>query len=385
MSQHYTDGVNTIEAIDFAVLSRKIVIDRSAVKDEINGIDSAELYDGMRAKKGGLLDERFGVVNNNGRCDTCGQQALTCPGHFGHIALAEPVFHIDLLRFLQKVLSMICLRCAKLRVNKTEKELSDMLKSNKTAKQRFAEIRNLTKNINYCQRPGVGCGTPAPKIKLVPKKTNTVELVAKTDMKHIASDESGSAVESRKEITQILTPHICRIILRNISDTDARIMGFEPSVYRPEDLIITDLPVPPVQVRPSIKMDIALSSTQEDQLTHKLAEIVKVNVRIRKYKDSNNEQYVKSISEHSHLLQINLATYINNETNLVPKQDHKSLVPTKSLAGRMKSKEGRIRGNLMGERLPETDGCVCSWGITIHGKHCKYPLARVYNHLVTCL
>lgn len=383
MSQYYTDGVNTIEAIDFAVLSRKIVIDRSAVKDEINGIDSAELYDGMRAKKGGLLDERFGVVNNNGRCDTCGQQALTCPGHFGHIVLAEPVFHIDLLRFLQKVLSMVCLRCANLRVNKTEKELSDMLKSNKTAKQRFAEIRNLTKNINYCQR----CGTPTPKIKLVPKKTNTVELVAKTDMKHITSDESSSAVESRKEITQILTPHICRFILRSISDTDARIMGFEPSVYRPEDLIITDLPVPPVQVRPSIKMDIALSSTQEDQLTHKLAEIVKVNVRIRKYKDSNNEQYVKSISEHSHLLQINLATYINNETNLVPKQDHKSLVPTKSLAGRMKSKEGRIRGNLMGEDL------FCPKQVAAHkvgikslwGKQCKYPLARAYNYLVTCL
>lgn len=63
-------------------------------------------------------------------------------------------------------------------------------------------------------------------------------------------------------------------ILKGISDEDCRAMGLSPRFGRPEWMIWTELPVPPPPVRPGIQMN----NTQraEDDLTHKLADIVKV-------------------------------------------------------------------------------------------------------------
>ena len=189
MSQFYTYTVNQIDRIDFTLSTNKETRDRSVTKLDPNGIDSADPYDGMRPKRGGLIDARLGVINNHSKCDTCNLPALECPGHFGHIELAEPVFHVGLIKYLQKIFNCICLRCARLRANKTEKELVDMLKKNKLPKQRFAEIRNLTKTVTYCYRAGNGCGTPSPKIKITPRRPGIVEIIAQTDIKHLASDK----------------------------------------------------------------------------------------------------------------------------------------------------------------------------------------------------
>ena len=77
-----------------------------------------------------------------------------------------------------------------------------------------------------------------------------------------------------------MTPEICYDILRNISDTDCMIMGLDPKKSRPENMIHKIFPVSPVAIRPSAKVDFLESSTKEDDLTHKLADIVKANVRI---------------------------------------------------------------------------------------------------------
>ena len=47
-----------------------------------------------RAKVGGLMDPRMGTIDRNFKCQTCGEGMSECPGHFGHIELARPVFHI---------------------------------------------------------------------------------------------------------------------------------------------------------------------------------------------------------------------------------------------------------------------------------------------------
>ncbi len=86
---YYTEAVKTIKSIVFTVISNKEVYQRSAVKSDANGIDSPELYDGMRPKKGGLVDARMGVIDNYSTCDTCNLTSINCPGHFGHIELAE--------------------------------------------------------------------------------------------------------------------------------------------------------------------------------------------------------------------------------------------------------------------------------------------------------
>ena len=43
-------------------------------------------------------------------------------------------------------------------------------------------------------------------------------------------------------------------VLRNISDEDCIVLGMNPKFCRPEWLIVTVLPVPPLSVRPSVVM-----------------------------------------------------------------------------------------------------------------------------------
>lgn len=40
------------------------------------------------------MDPRLGTIDRNFKCQTCGEGMSECPGHFGHIELARPVFHI---------------------------------------------------------------------------------------------------------------------------------------------------------------------------------------------------------------------------------------------------------------------------------------------------
>ena len=43
-------------------------------------------------------------------------------------------------------------------------------------------------------------------------------------------------------------------------------MGFDPKMYRPEQLLLTNFPVPPVAIRPSLRADFLASLTYEDCL-----------------------------------------------------------------------------------------------------------------------
>lgn len=53
-----------------------------------------------KAKTGGLMDPRMGTIDRNFKCQTCGEGMSECPGHFGHIELARPVFHPGALPLL---------------------------------------------------------------------------------------------------------------------------------------------------------------------------------------------------------------------------------------------------------------------------------------------
>ena len=90
------EKVGEIESIKFGLLSQDEILNMSVFKeDNINGLDIPESYENGEPKKGGLDDRRMGVISHNDRCDTCGEDIHTCPGHFGHIMLSYPVYHIQ--------------------------------------------------------------------------------------------------------------------------------------------------------------------------------------------------------------------------------------------------------------------------------------------------
>lgn len=345
------DNIESIVRIDFEVWSN-VNIERTSAISDVNGITVAETSFNGEIVHNGVLDKRLGVTNRNQECDTCGETPLKCPGHFGHIKLVEPVFHMGYLPYIKNILSCICIRCHKLLVHKNEVELASMLK-NKQGKQRFSEIRSITKNVSHCQR--IGCGVPAHKIS-IDKKNGNVFILAEAIRRTSDADETDFS--KKKKAPQSLTPQLCYHILRDISNEDCATMGFDPKKSRPEDMIIVNFPVPPVQVRPSIKLEILSSSSNEDDLTHKLIDIVKSNENLKNAKGDGTLIKTVSACDDFMLLQIHVATYFDNEIIGIPKSCQKSKVTTKSLSQRLKGKEGRVRGNLMGKRVDQTGRTV---------------------------
>ena len=112
-------------------------------------------------------------------------------------------------------------------------------------------------------------------------------------------------------------------------------------------MIITVMPVCPPPVRPSIMMD--AFSRGEDDLTYKLADIIKYNATLRKYELSGSPPHI--IQEFSALVQFHIATFMNNEIPGQPQATQRGGRPIKSIRQRLRGKEGRIRGNLMGKRV----------------------------------
>lgn len=346
----YDGDTKGITAVDYTILGNEEIRSISALGGDTPGIEIADLYDNMEPKRDGLIDPRLGTTTDAVNCGTCGLDRKNCNGHFGHIELEAHGFNMGYINFVKKVLSCVCLKCSKLLLHKNEKVIADILNIKKQ-RARLNEVRNVTKNVTYCQKSNYGCGTPVSKIKIEIKKSSlTIKIISETSLTNL-TEADGANPDGKKKIRQNITPDLCYDILSGISDTDCRILGFDPKKSRPEDMIHKAFPVPPVQVRPSAKVDFLGSATMEDDLTQKLGDIVKANARIKKYKESlDDDDDDEHGEDHAQLLQYHIATYYNNDNLAILKSEQKGK-PIKSLSSRLKTKEGRIRGNLMGKRV----------------------------------
>ena len=343
-----TEEIVNINKIQFCVFGNDEVKRYSVVNKDPYGINIPETYDSHEPKRGGLLDSRMGTTDYQLNCATCGLNSYDCPGHFGHTELAEPVFHYGFIDHVKNILSCVCIRCSKLLIYKNEREMNDILK-NRVGKARFDEIKRLTGSITYCQNPDYSCGAPIPNIRVIESE---IQIIAETK---VDEGEEGTVVSNtgKQKIQEILRAEDCYNILKNISDVDCRIMGFDPKINRPENLVILSFPIPPVAIRPSIKRDTIASKTYEDSMTDKLVDVIKSNTRLRVNKEKSailNEEFKYNDSHHK-VLQYHVATYFNNETSMLQKSEQKTGGRLyKSVSERLKGKQGRIRGNLLGKR-----------------------------------
>lgn len=343
----YYDGNNIrqVDHIKFEKWGNEEINNYTALTTNTDGIVIPELYQDLEPKKDGLLDPRLGPVDHHAPCATCLLSSKNCPGHFGHIRLAEAVYHMGYLPYVKRVLSCVCLKCSKLLVNKNTNNMKYIAQT-KIGKSRLLAIVEATKNATYCSKQNNGCGTPVSKIRIEQKKSvGTVYIIVESNIVQASGEGNEQVGYSKKKITQIFSPEEVYRILDNISDEDCRILGFDPIHNHPKDMIHKIFPVPPVAIRPSIRADYLASSSGEDDLTRKLADIVKANSRVMKDKETENG----NIGENKTLVQYHIGAYYDNESMGTLRSEHKGR-PTKSLSERLKSKEGRIRSNLMGRR-----------------------------------
>ena len=183
-----------------------------------------------------------------------------------------------------------------------------------------------------------GCGNIQPEIRREGLKLTGTWKPQK-------GDEETDAQPEKKPIT----PQMALNIFRHISNEDIRLMGLSNDYARPEWMIITVLPVPPPPVRPSISVDGGGGMRGEDDLTYKLGDIIRANGNVRRCETEGSPAHV--VMEFEQLLQFHVATYMDNDIAGQPQALQKSGRPVKSIRARLKGKEGRLRGNLMGKRV----------------------------------
>ncbi|MEK6917627.1 MAG: DNA-directed RNA polymerase subunit A' [Nanoarchaeota archaeon] len=299
-------------------------------------IVTPELYDiDGYPVDGGLMDLRLGAIDPGVRCRTCGGRIKECLGHPGSIDLARSVIHLNYVPLIEMGLRCFCRACGKLMLE--EKDLTKYPPS-----QRVKRAKDV-KKCPYCQ-------TANEKVKL--EKPTTFYKG-----------------KSRMFPTEI------REILSNIPDAELRKIGVEPSSCRPEWGVLTGLLVPPVTVRPSIILETGERS--EDDLTHKLSDIIRANQRLWENLNAGAPEVI--IEDLWDLLQFHITTFFDNTVARIPPARHRSGQPLKTISERIKGKEGRIRKNLAGKRVNYSGRTVISPdpSIQINEVGIPYEIARV--------
>lgn len=341
-----------VKRVQFGILSPDEIRRMSVTTN--GGIKYPEVYENGRPKQGGLMDPRQGCIDRLTRCTTCAGNMTDCPGHFGHMELAKPVYHVGFITKTMKVLRCVCFYCSKLLFNASHPKVREIVtKAKGQPRKRLLHIYNLCKGKMICEggdevdigpkddpqqqkaKKGTGhggCGHYQPKIKRM-----GLELIA--EWKHVNEDSQEKKI--------ILTAERVHEIFKHISDEECYLLGMDPKFARPDWMIMTVLPVPPLCVRPAVVMHGA--ARNQDDLTHKLADIIKANNEL--IRNEQNGAAAHIIQENIRMLQFHVATLTDNDMPGLPKALQKSGRPLKAIKARLKGKEGRIRGNLMGKRV----------------------------------
>ena len=378
--------------IDFGLMDPETYRDMSATK-----VITADTYDddGYPIDMG-LMDPRLGVIDPGLECRTCGSHSGSCNGHFGHIELAAPVIHVGFTKLIRRLLRSTCRECGKLALDEVQrdefrdryeraKELGDdehdvlkaAVRQARKAKtcpfcgEPQADIKH-EKPTTYYEVQDVLSGDYSEQIAAAMQPdeeaddpgTSPQELAEETDISldrinEIMAGEFRPRKEDRRAIEKALDvdlteedmnklmPSDIRDWFEDIPDEDLEVLGIDSQDSRPEWMILTVLPVPPVTTRPSITLDNGQRS--EDDLTHKLVDIIRINQRFMENREAGAPQLI--IEDLWELLQYHVTTFVDNEISGTPPARHRSGRPLKTLSQRLKGKEGRFRGSLSGKRV----------------------------------
>jgi DNA-directed RNA polymerase II subunit RPB1 len=335
---------------------------------------------------GGVNDPRMGDMGFQTRCKTCdcnyggnGGNMDDCPGHFGHIELCMPVYHCGFIDEVCKILKCVCFHCYRLLID--EKNFKDRrVMTINDPETRLNAIHMCCRDKKKCMTANVsdsqglldavgvglseltiegeggmniggedgengntgekseiqvsGCGGLMPRFS---RKGMSIEVEYPDDMDYIPGNGDKKQKLSARQAYEIL---------RNITDEDVKKLGLDPKWARPEWLLVSVLPVPPPHVRPSVQEG---DTPSEDDLTHVIINIVKANVTLENSISKGDAPHL--IEEYEQYLQHKVTSFFDNERSDSPSDTQRTGRALKTLRARLRGKEGRIRGNLMGKRV----------------------------------
>ncbi|KAK4159323.1 DNA-directed RNA polymerase III subunit RPC1 [Cladorrhinum sp. PSN259] len=360
------------KALQFGIPSHQNIVDQGVIE-----VSDPLLYDvenGRRPFPHGPLDPRLGTskTDRESKCSTCNQGLNECPGHFGHVRLPLPVFHIGYLKYIQATLQNICKDCAKILL--TEDERRHFLKQLRRPGIDNLKRTSLLKSINETCRKVKIC-YHCQSVQGTIRKLGVMKLVHD---KYVAFNKStaikkdppvskvafDSSFKAAKKFTPELEKHSRRAmddlnplrvlnLFQKISTTDCELLGLNPTEGRPEMFLWQYVPAPPICLRPSVAQD---NASNEDDITSKLAEIILYAGVLRQ--SLKKGVSLSSVMEMWDYLQLQVGMYVNSDVPGLYQPGFGK--PIRGFCQRLKGKQGRFRGNLSGKRVDFSGRTVIS-------------------------
>lgn len=331
--------VTTIKSTQFSLLSPEDIIKQSVALIDVHYGKQKDITTNT------IKDPRLNANRTRVNAVSKLEQKYD-PGNFGHLPLAKPVFHPIMFDYTRRILNSVCCKCSNLRFKSIDEKKTYTEFYNKPGipnRKKYEDITNiLSRNLSQC----IVCMATLPKIGEM-SKTQATEYV----LGIVAKYPKSTGKDSGKEDVP-MNAEVCYNILKNITNEDAALLGFNYLYSRPENMIITVLPIPSEVIRPPVVVDSGMTS--EDDLTHAFNEIIKFNnlLRIHLEKTSkNSESDQKIVLLMWATLQLHVACMIDNDSNKYAPSKNRTGRVLKTIRKRHKGKGGRIRLNLMGKRV----------------------------------
>ncbi|PSR95151.1 DNA-directed RNA polymerase III subunit 1 like [Actinidia chinensis var. chinensis] len=353
-------GPRKIKSIRFSMLSESDIYKAAEVQ-----VFKGVYYD-MTKKPipNGLLDPRMGPPNKFGTCATCHGTFAECPGHYGYLTLALPVYNVGYLNTIVDILKCICKSCS--RVLLPEKERVEWLK-----KMRNQKIEPLKKNeilkriVKRCNsmassRKAVKCLRCGYINGMVKKATGSLGVIHdRSKIIDNSLEECRAAISHTKEfkasinVANILNPDRVLSLFKKMLDEDCELLYLSD---RSENLVLRNIAVPPLAIRPSVFVDGGAQSNESD-ITERLKRIIQINAILQQElsEASSSSRSLVGWAD----LQMEVAQYINSDVR-GGSQNMQVSKPLSGFVQRLKGKQGRFRGNLSGKRVEYTGRTVIS-------------------------
>lgn len=366
-----------ISELQFGVLSHQDIVRQSVVEvSDRNVYDLGSVPGAPRTlTSNGPMDPHLGTSDKSGTCKQCQLRLADCNGHFGHVKLALPAFHIGYFKKMIEVLQITCKDCSRLLLdeNAKRKHLKAVRNPNLDSLRKEGICRKIsdeakkTKICPYCHSiNGAVRKVPNHPIKVIHIKYHAF---ATSNAKSKVKPDSMVAWEKSFEEAKLASPDVEKHFKRAVEDmsplralnifqrmpsTDVELLGMDPHKGRPETFIWQYIPAPPVAIRPSVSQE---ATSTEDDITNKLGDIVHINQLLSAALKSG--QPVGKITDMWEFLQVQIAMYIDGNLPGLGR-DSSYGRPLRGFNQRLKGKQGRFRGNLSGKRVDFSGRTVIS-------------------------
>eukprot|EP00939_MAST-03C_sp_MAST-3C-sp1_P005445 g5445.t1 len=292
-------------------------------------------------------------------CETCGKNMDDCIGHFGHVELAKPVFHLGYFNHIKVILQSICKKCARVLLSQEDQVKMRARVYAVTSNYQREVIQKLIdkeckkkKECPHCYafNGNIRKVTGSKGLRLVhevykEKRAKNQQQVFLADI-HLCSSQNEDIEQNKGKAQDDMNPVVVYDLFKRIPLADLDLLNLQPS-NRPEKLVLTHVLVPPVCIRPSVQM--AGGASNESDLTVIIQFILEANAQLRN--DLNKGAATSKVYESWENLTSKVADLFNGSFSASKVKKGTKPKPMRGLCQRLKGKEGRFRGNLSGKRV----------------------------------